>query len=55
MKEDREIWRSFFVWLKEQVLTGVCLIIGDKNLGMPETIPEVFPKGQITALYRTFI
>ena len=43
MKEDRESWRSFFVWLKEHGLTGVRLIISDKNLGMLETIPEVFP------------
>lgn len=43
MKEDRENWRSFFVWLKERGLTGVHLIIGDKNLGMLESIPEVFP------------
>lgn len=43
MKEDKESWRSFFVWLKERGLTGVRLIIGDKNLGMLETIPEVFP------------
>lgn len=43
MKEDEESWRSFFVWLKERGLTGVRLIIGDKNLGMLETIPEVFP------------
>lgn len=43
MKEDKESWRSFFVWLKERGLTGVRLIIGDKCLGMLETIPEVFP------------
>ena len=43
MKEDRESWRSIFVWLKERGFTGVHLIIGDKNLGMLETIPEVFP------------
>lgn len=42
MKEDSESWRSFFVWLKERRLTGVRLIIGDKNLGMLETISEVF-------------
>ncbi len=41
--EHIEAWRSFFVWLKERGLTGVRLIIGDKNLGMLETIPEVFP------------
>ena len=43
MKEDRENWRSFFVWLKERGLSGIRLITGDKNLGMLETIPEVFP------------
>ena len=43
MKEDKESRRSFFVWLKERGLAGVRLIIGDKNLGMPETIPKVFP------------
>ena len=43
MKEDKESWHSFFVWLKERGLCGVHLIIGDKNLGMLETIPEVFP------------
>lgn len=43
MKEDKDSWRSFFVWLKERGLEGVRLIIGDKNLGMLETIPEVFP------------
>ena len=43
MKEGKESWGSFFVWLKERGLTGVRLIIEDKNLGMLETIPEVFP------------
>ncbi len=43
MKEDKESWRSFFVWLKQRGLCGVHLIIGDRNPGMPETIPEVFP------------
>ena len=43
MKEDKDSWRTFFVWLRERGLDGVRLIIGDKNLGMLETIPEVFP------------
>ena len=43
MKEDKDSWRNFFVWLKERGLNGVRLIIGDKCLGMLETIPEVFP------------
>lgn len=46
MKEDKESWRSFFVWLKERGLSRVRLIIGDKNLGMLETIPEVFPNAR---------
>ena len=43
MKEDKESWRSSSVWLKERGLSGVRRIIGDKNLGMLDTIPEVFP------------
>lgn len=43
MKEDKESWRSFFVWLKERGLSDIRLMIGDKSLGMLETIPEVFP------------
>lgn len=31
------------MWLKERGLAGVRLIIGDKCLGMLESIPEVFP------------
>lgn len=46
MKEDKESWHSFFVWLKERGLQGVRLIIGDKCLGMLETIPEVFPEAK---------
>lgn len=41
MKEDKESWRSFFVWIKERGLQGVRLIIGDKCFGMLETIAEV--------------
>ena len=43
MKEDRESWKEFFVWLKERGLKRVCLVVGDKCLGMLESIPEVFP------------
>lgn len=46
MKEDHESWKSFFLWLKERGLSGVKLIIGDKNLGMLETIGEVFPEAK---------
>lgn len=40
MKEDRESWKNFFVFLKNRALSGVRLIIGDKSLGMLESIPE---------------
>lgn len=43
MKGDKESWRAFFVWLKERGPSGVRLIISDKNPGMLETIPKVFP------------
>ncbi|MGI6144753.1 MAG: IS256 family transposase [Peptococcia bacterium] len=43
MKEDKESWRNFFIWLKSRGLKGVRLIIGDKSLGMLESISEVFP------------
>jgi putative transposase len=44
MKEDRESWKTFFIWLKERGLSGVRLIVGDKCLGMLESIPEYFQK-----------
>ena len=46
MKEDHESWKNFFLWLKERGLTGVKLFVGDKNLGMLETIGEVFPEAK---------
>ena len=42
MKKDHESWRSFLLWLRERGLTGVRLFIGDRNLGMLETIGEIF-------------
>ncbi len=46
MKEDKQSWKSFFLWLKKRGLTGVKLIIGDKSQGMLESIPEVFPEAK---------
>ncbi len=43
MKEDKESWRNFLVWLKSRGLDGVKLVVGDKNLGMCESVHEVFP------------
>lgn len=42
MKEDKESWRFFFAWLKERGLSRIRSVIGDKDLGLLETIPEVF-------------
>lgn len=38
MKADCESWKAFIVWLKERGLKGACLVIGDKCLGMLESI-----------------
>ena len=43
MKEDGESWKNFLVWLKERGLDGVQLVVGDKCLGMCESVGEVFP------------
>ena len=46
MKEDKESWLNFFTWLKGRGLAGVRLIVGDKCLGMLESIPVVFPEAK---------
>lgn len=46
MKEDRESWKSFLSWLKSRGLDGVKLVVGDKCLGMCETLGEVFPEAK---------
>jgi transposase-like protein len=46
MKEDKESWKNFFIWLKERGLDGVKLVIGDKCLGMCETLGEVLPEAK---------
>lgn len=42
-KEDKESWLSFLRSLKERGLKGTQLFIGDKCLGLIESIAEVFP------------
>ena len=44
MKEDKESWKNFFIDLKKRGLIGVRLIIGDKCLGMLESLGEVYPE-----------
>ena len=46
LKEDTASWKNFFIWLKSRGLEDVKLIIGDKNLGMVESIGEVFPEAR---------
>ena len=46
MKEDKVSWVSFFQWLRCRGLDGVKLIVGDKCLGMLETVGEVFPEAK---------
>jgi transposase-like protein len=46
MKEDKESWKSFFLWLKGRGLEGVDLIIGDKSMGMLEAVHEVYPESK---------
>ena len=46
MKEDKESWKSFFLELKNRGLSGVKLIVGDKAMGMLESIPQVFPEAK---------
>ena len=46
LKEDLESWKNFFVWLKSRGLDGVKLVIGDRALGMVESIGQVFPEAK---------
>lgn len=46
MKEDKESWKNFLIWLKGRGLNGVRLLIGDKSLGMCEAVAEVFPEAR---------
>ena len=46
MKEDKESWTEFLKWLKSRGLSGVRLVIGDRCLGMVESVAEVFPEAK---------
>lgn len=46
LKEDKESWTNFLVWLKERGLKGGKMIVGDKCLGMCESVNEVFPEAK---------
>ena len=46
LKEDKESWTNFLVWLKKRGLKGVQMVVGDKCLGMCESVNEVFPEAK---------
>lgn len=46
MKEDKESWRNFLIWLRGRGLDGIQLLVGDKSLGMCEAVAEVFPEAK---------
>ena len=46
MKEDKESWTQFLKYLRQRGLSGVRLIIGDRCLGMVESVEEVFPEAK---------
>ena len=46
MKEDKESWKSFFLWLKGRGLEDIKLVIGDKCQGMSEAVHEVYPESK---------
>ena len=46
MKEDKASWTEFFKWLKGRGLSGVQMVIGDKCLGMLESLGEVYPEAK---------
>ena len=45
-REDRESWQRFLRHLKERGLHGVRLMIGDRCLGLVETISEILPEAR---------
>jgi len=45
-KEDKESWLNFLRSLKARGLTGTQLFVGDKCLGLVESIADTFPEAQ---------
>ena len=46
MKEDKESWKSFLLFLRNRGLKGVQLMIGDKCQAMCDSVTEVFPEAK---------
>ncbi len=46
LTETKDSWKEFLAWLKDRGLRGVRMLTGDKSLGMPGAIEEVFPQAR---------
>ena len=46
VKEDKNSWVNFFQWPRGRGLDGVKLVVGNKCLGMLETVGKVFPEAK---------
>lgn len=46
LKECKESWTNFLSWLRKRGLKGIKMIVGDKCLGMCESVNEVFPEAK---------
>ena len=53
MKEYKASWVSFFQWLRGCGLDEVKLMVGDKCLGMPGAMGEVFPEAEYSGIQCT--
>ena len=45
-RDDAEIWRNFFRYLKQRGLQHVRLIVSDKSTGFLEVIGDFFPESR---------
>jgi putative transposase len=45
-KEDKASWQRFMRYLKDRGLKGVKLVVGDRCLGLVESLGEFFPEAQ---------
>ena len=44
--ESKDSWKEFLLWLRGRGLAGVRMVTGDKSLGMPGALEEVFPQAK---------
>lgn len=46
LTESKDSWKEFPLWLRGRGLAGVRMVTGDKSLGMPGALEEVFPRAE---------